>query len=82
MSALRAADPGSGGGQVEPEPVLVRDRGLELELGSSRQTSHRLLAYSDALLSIIATVMVSARPRRGVGPGQPGSAVEEAPAAG
>ncbi|KAK2520333.1 endosomal/lysosomal proton channel TMEM175 isoform X1 [Columba livia] len=58
MSALRAADPGPGGGQVEPEPVLVRDRGLELELGSSRQTSHRLLAYSDALLSIIATVMI------------------------
>ncbi|KAM4637642.1 endosomal/lysosomal proton channel TMEM175 isoform 2-T2 [Amazona ochrocephala] len=31
---------------------------LELELGSSTQTSHRLLAYSDALLSIIATVMI------------------------
>ncbi|KAJ7405100.1 transmembrane protein 175 [Willisornis vidua] len=40
---------------------LERGRGLgpEMELGSSSstQTSHRLLAYSDALLSIIATVM-------------------------
>lgn len=43
----------------------MHGRALELELGSSTQTSHRLLAYSDALLSIIATVMVS--------PGLPGS---------
>ncbi|XP_054041362.1 endosomal/lysosomal proton channel TMEM175 isoform X2 [Rissa tridactyla] len=56
MSAPRVAAPGSGGGAAEPEPV--RGRGLELELGSSTQTSHRLLAYSDALLSIIATVMI------------------------
>uniref|UniRef100_A0A8U8AUX1 Uncharacterized protein n=1 Tax=Geospiza parvula TaxID=87175 RepID=A0A8U8AUX1_GEOPR len=52
MSAPRAAGrergPGLGPG---PEP------------GGSTQTSHRLLAYSDALLSIIATVMVSARRR-------------------
>lgn len=52
MSAPRAATPGLGG--------RARKTELELELGSSTQTSHRLLAYSDALLSIIATVMVSA----------------------
>lgn len=52
MAAPRAATPGPGGGARKPE--------LDLELGSSTQTSHRLLAYSDALLSIIATVMVSA----------------------
>lgn len=75
MSAARPAVAGPGGGAAEPEAVPVRGRGLELELGrgSSTQTSHRLLAYSDALLSIIATVMVSARPgparpRRGMGP--------------
>ncbi|RMC22336.1 hypothetical protein DUI87_00648 [Hirundo rustica rustica] len=34
-----------------------RGPGLGPEPGSSTQTSHRLLAYSDALLSIIATVM-------------------------
>uniref|UniRef100_A0A8C9FZ69 Endosomal/lysosomal potassium channel TMEM175 n=1 Tax=Pavo cristatus TaxID=9049 RepID=A0A8C9FZ69_PAVCR len=50
MSAPRAATPGPGGGARKTE--------LELELGSSTQTSHRLLAYSDALLSIIATVMI------------------------
>ncbi|XP_041327200.1 endosomal/lysosomal potassium channel TMEM175 isoform X4 [Pyrgilauda ruficollis] len=35
-----------------------RGPGLGPEPGSSTQTSHRLLAYSDALLSIIATVMI------------------------
>uniref|UniRef100_A0A8D0GZ55 Endosomal/lysosomal proton channel TMEM175 n=1 Tax=Sphenodon punctatus TaxID=8508 RepID=A0A8D0GZ55_SPHPU len=39
------------------EPAPSRGSG---ELGGSTQSSHRLLAYSDALLSIIATVMVSA----------------------
>ncbi|OWK49947.1 Transmembrane protein 175 [Lonchura striata] len=34
-----------------------RGAGPALEPGGSTQTSHRLLAYSDALLSIIATVM-------------------------
>lgn len=76
MSAPRAAVPGPGGGAAEREPVPVRGRGLELELGSNTQTSHRLLAYSDALLSIIATVMVSDRPgpaqrRRGACPTRP-----------
>lgn len=42
-----------------------RGPALGPEPGSSTQTSHRLLAYSDALLSIIATVMVSARRRQG-----------------
>lgn len=63
MSAPRAATPGPGSGAVPGE--ALHGRALELELGSSTQTSHRLLAYSDALLSIIATVMVS--------PGLPGS---------
>lgn len=58
MSAPRAATPGPVPGEA------LHGRALELELGSSTQTSHRLLAYSDALLSIIATVMVS--------PGLPG----------
>ncbi|NXA39238.1 TM175 protein, partial [Eudromia elegans] len=43
-------------------PGASRGRGLDLDVaaerGSSTQTSHRLLAYSDALLSIIATVMI------------------------
>ncbi|XP_061875245.1 endosomal/lysosomal proton channel TMEM175 isoform X4 [Colius striatus] len=46
-------EPVLGGGVVELEPV----RGRELQLEST-QKSHRLLAYSDALLSIIATVMI------------------------
>ncbi|KAM6229673.1 endosomal/lysosomal proton channel TMEM175 isoform 2-T2 [Porphyrio hochstetteri] len=56
MSAPRTGAPGPAGGAAERESV--RARGLDLELGSSTQTSHRLLAYSDALLSIIATVMI------------------------
>ncbi|XP_059729352.1 endosomal/lysosomal proton channel TMEM175 isoform X2 [Haemorhous mexicanus] len=40
--------------------AAARERGPALgpEPGGSTQTSHRLLAYSDALLSIIATVMI------------------------
>ncbi|XP_042643631.1 endosomal/lysosomal potassium channel TMEM175 isoform X3 [Tyto alba] len=58
MLAPRGAAPGTGGGPAGPESASASARGRGLELESSTQASHRLLAYSDALLSIIATVMI------------------------
>uniref|UniRef100_A0A673JXU5 Endosomal/lysosomal potassium channel TMEM175 n=1 Tax=Sinocyclocheilus rhinocerous TaxID=307959 RepID=A0A673JXU5_9TELE len=43
---------------LTPHTAAVMGENDEREIIDSTQSSHRLLAYSDALISIIATVMI------------------------